>query len=124
LPLFATRGRPDLQVEFTRDRDVLRAAVHRLAPRPQPDSTAEAAFNARLSLEALAEACRQLAAVRHRRKAVVLITQGAFTPGASSETGAQGVLDALRTLLEEARRSNVVVCSIDPAGLAVDVGSG
>ncbi len=127
------------QAEFTTNRSVLLEAIERFVPRGQHDLPEIASappsvsdVNARANLLAerrtqsamagLSTAARALATIPHRRKGVLLISQG--FPAALEEIIRNPRLGAayesIREFMLTAQRSNVAVYTVDPCGLEVD----
>ena len=127
------------QAEFTTNRSVLLEAIERFVPRGQHDlpeiaSGPASVSGANVRADSLAErrtqsamaglstAARALATIPHRRKGVLLISQG--VPASLEEIirnqkiGA--AYDSIREFMLTAQRSNVAVYTVDPCGLEVD----
>lgn len=86
---------------------------------PRDISEAERAHKARRTLSSLKAAADYLAALRGRRKAVLLFSEGVDydTTNAIENRFATEVLDDTRQAIEAATRANVSFYSIDPRGL-------
>ena len=125
-----TSGRLGGQTEFTTDKSRLLDAIERFVPRgehelpaiadappsvPGANPRTERLRDARTrsAMTGLSNAARALATIPHRRKGVLLISQG-------SGTGA--AWDYVREFILTAQRSNVAVYTFDPCGLELDAG--
>ena len=137
--VMATSGRSSMQAEFTNDKARLLQAVERFFPSGEvpAQGVAEvsrsgppAPFNfvqeikARWATDAMAGAAKALAEIPHRRKAVLLVSQG--IPLSLEEIIANpfagGASQGLRDFILTAQRSNVAVYPVDPCGLSRDAG--
>jgi VWFA-related protein len=127
------------QAEFTTDRARLMDAIARFMPRGEHDLPAIASAPPsapgsvalfepdRRTISAMAglrAAARALATIPHRRKGVLLISQG--FPASLEEIirnpriGA--AWDSIREFMQTAQRSNVAVYTVNPCGLELDAG--
>lgn len=137
--VLTTSGRLGSQAEFTADKRRLIEAINRFVPQveyelpaiadalplpPGGNSRAERASRTRSSMMGLTVAARALGSIPHRRKGVLLISQG--FPETLGEIirnpGAGAAYEAIRLFLETAQRSNVAVYTVDPCGLELDAG--
>lgn len=144
-----TAGPSDANQEFTNNRRLLLAAVDKTSGRKLDSATAnktneyyrtrdtrqqgdplndpddmERGFNARTTLDTLKNVADWFGAVRGRRKAILLVSEGidydiydVIAANNSNHTSASMVLDATRDAIGAATRSNVAIYGIDPRGL-------
>ena len=77
-----------------------------------------AGIKARWAMDALSSAATGLALIPHRRKAVLLVTQGlpVSVEDIITNSNASDAFQALRDFILTAQRSNIAVCTTDPAG--------
>jgi Ca-activated chloride channel family protein len=139
--VMTTSGWVGGQAEFTTDKSRLLDAIERFVPRgqhdlpaiarelqsvpgaiPQTDLLAERRTQS--AMAGLSTAARALATIPHRRKGVLLISEG--FPGTLEEIirspriGA--AYESIREFMLTAQRSNVAVYTVDPCGLEIDAG--
>jgi hypothetical protein len=129
------------QAEFTSDKARLLEVIDRFVPRADPElpeianalPTGEGA-EARVSrlaerrtaagMEGLSVAARALATIRHRRKSVLLVSQG--FPATVDEIVVNprigAAWEAIRDFMTTAQRHNVAVYTFGPCGLDLDTG--
>lgn len=81
-------------------------------------------IKARWAMDTLSNAARTLATIPHRRKAVLLVSQGLpiSVEDVVTNQNASGAFQAFRDFLLTAQRSNIVVYPMDPCGLDLDAG--
>ncbi len=139
--VITTSGRRGSQAEFTTDKARLLAAIERFVPQGEHDLPAIAAppssvGGANPPVDAIAErrtlsamaglsaAARVLATIPHRRKGVLLISQGlpATLEQIIREPKTGAASEAIREFVTTAQRSNVAVYTLDPCGLESDPG--
>jgi VWFA-related protein len=136
-----TSSRSVAPAQFTADKARLIEAIERFVPQSEPvapgidgspfvggaaqaplDFGAEA--RARRAMDTMSNAARILAMIPHRRKAVLLVSQG--LPMSLGEVitnpNAAGAAQAMQEFILIAQRSNVAVYPVDPCGL--ELGSG
>ena len=139
--VMTTSGTLGGQAEFTKDKRRLLEAIDRFQPRGEhelpaiatpPSSLSGAATNSerlaeRRTISAMAGlsvAARALATIPHRRKGVLLISQG--FPATLEEILRNPRLgaawEAIQEFLLTAQRSNVAIYTVDPCGLERDPG--
>ena len=127
------------QAEFTTDKSRLLDAIERFVPRGEHDLPAIASAPPSVSganpqtdrlgdrrtqsaMAGLTTAARALATIQHRRKGVLLISQG--FPATLEEIIRNPIIGAdyesIREFMLTAQRSNVAVYTVDPCGLEVD----
>jgi VWFA-related protein len=128
--VMTTSGRLGGQAEFTTDKSRLMDAIDRFVPRGEHDlpAIANAPMNAlptgrtQSAMSGLSTAARALATIPHRRKGVLLISQGfpATLEEINRDLGA--AWESVREFMLTAQRNNVAVYTVDPCGLEVDAG--
>ena len=139
--VMTTSGRLGGQTELTTDKSRLLAAIARFVPQGGhdlpaiangPASTAGGGASAesladRRTISAMAglrTAARALSTITHRRKGVLLISQG--YPATADEMmrnlGMSNAYESIREFLLTAQRSNVAIYTVDPCGLEADPG--
>jgi VWFA-related protein len=144
--IIATSGRQSMQAEFTADKARLLAAVNNFFPQAEFAATGVAErggggltpaaaaagprfgfineIKARWAMETMSNAAKALAEIPHRRKAVMLVSQGLsmsleeIITNPSAGVASQGMRDFIVT----AQRSNVAIYTVDPCGLVLDQG--
>ena len=144
--IIATSGRQSMQAEFTSDKARLLAAADHFFPQAEFAATGVAErggsgvapagaaagprfgfineIKARWAMETLSNAAKALAEIPHRRKAVLLVSQGLsmsleeVITNPSAGAASQGMRDFILT----AQRSNVAIYPVDPCGLVLDQG--
>jgi VWFA-related protein len=138
--VIGTSSRNVVPVEFTADKARLIEAIDRFVPQseqstglvgdPSGTGAAQAPLDfgaearARRAMDTMSHAARILATIPHRRKAVLLVSQGlpmSFA-GILGNPNAEGAAYAMREFILIAQRSNVAVYPVDPCGL--ELGSG
>jgi VWFA-related protein len=129
------------QAEFTGDKARLLDAIDKFFPQAEsratgvaerPSARAGGAGNfgfvheikARWAMDTLSNAARALALIPHRRKSVLLVSQGlpADLETIITNPSAGGAFQALRDFILTAQRSNIAVYPVDPCGLDLDDG--
>ena len=139
--VMTTSGGGGSQAEFTSDKSRLLEAVERFVPLSeyQPPEIANAApggEGATTRLQRLTErrtgaamagltaAARALGTIRHRRKSVLLVSQGfpATITEIMSHPGLSAAWVAIRNFFMTAQRHNVAIYAFDPCGLDSDTG--
>ena len=138
--VIATSGTSAMQAEFTSDKARLMQAVDKFFPQSEEgapgvagDTRTTAAgprfgfiheIKARWAMETLSNAAKTLALIPHRRKAVLLVSQGLSMSLEEIISGreAGGASQAMRDFILTAQRSNVAVYPVDPCGLTEDAG--
>jgi len=138
--VISTSGRSSAQAEFTSDRALLVAAIDKFFPQSElgarggieqrPPAMGGGRFNfiqetkARWAMDALSNAAKTLAVIPHRRKAVLLVSQGlpVSVEQIVTNQNAAGAAQALRDFIVTAQRSNIAVYTMDPCGLDLDEG--
>ncbi len=137
--VMATSGRNSSQAEFTSDKARLLQAVDGFFPQSEipaqgaaevsgaarnPQFSYVQEIKARWATDAMAGAAKALAEIPHRRKAVLLVSQG--IPVSLEEIitnpNALGAFQGLRDFIVTAQRSNVAIYPVDPCGLSRDAG--
>ena len=138
--VMATSGRNSSQAEFTSDKARLLQALDGFFPQSEvaAQGVAEVSrplqgrekfgyvqeIKARWATDAMAGAAKALAEIPHRRKAVLLVSQG--IPVSLEEIianpNALGAFQGLRDFIVTAQRSNVAIYPVDPCGLSRDAG--
>ena len=141
--VIATSGRSTNAAEFTTDKARLAQAIDKFFPQADPTSAAGTAQNsmsralgrpggssfgfeqeirARWAMDALSNAAAALAQIPHRRKAILLVSEGlpVSVEQIVSNPNASGAWDAMRDFLVTAQRHNVAVYTLDPCGLSVE----
>lgn len=141
----ATSGRSTMQAEFTGDKARLVDAIDRFFPQSERASTGVAAerspqglfgrsggrsggfsfieeIKARAAMDAMSRAARALSEIPHRRKAMLLVSEGlpASVEEIVSNPNASGAWDSLRDFVLTAQRSNIAIYTVDPCGLSLD----
>ena len=141
--VIATSGRTSSQAEFTSDKARLLEAIAKFFPQseyaasgltgPLPGQNAasrgrgmdfDAEIKTRWAMDALSNAAKALATIPHRRKAVLLVSQGlpVSVEEIVTNQNASGAFQAFRDFLLTAQRSNIVIYPMDPCGLDLDGG--
>jgi VWFA-related protein len=143
--VIATSGNKAMQAEFTADKPRLLRAVDRFFPQSEVRASGVAerpslrsfggvpgrgGFNSiqeiktRWAMEALSNAAKALALIPHRRKAVLLVSQGVPISLEDIITNqyAGGAWQGMRDFIVTAQRSNIAVYPVDPCGLTEDAG--
>ena len=139
--VLTTSGRMGAQAEFTSDKRRLIEAINRFVPQtehelpaiahglpssPGGNPRAERIGERRTqsSMMGLAVAARALGSIPHRRKGVLLISQGfpATLEEIIRDSRIGAAYEAIRLFMQTAQRSNVAVYAVDPCGLEVDAG--
>ena len=138
--VISTSGRSSAQAEFTSDRALLVAAIDKFFPQSEigarggieqrTPAMGGGRFNfvqetkARWAMDALSNAAKTLAFIPHRRKAVLLVSQGlpVSVEEIVTNQNAAGAAQALRDFIVTAQRSNIAVYTMDPCGLDLDEG--
>jgi VWFA-related protein len=138
--VIATSGQSAMQAEFTGDKARLMQAVDKFFPQSEdgaPGIAGEAGtrstaprFNfirdikARWAMDTLSNAAKTLALIPHRRKAVLLVSQGLSVSLEEiiADGAASAASQALRDFIVTAQRSNVAIYPVDPCGLTLDDG--
>ena len=136
----ATSGRKIAQAEFTSEKARLVAAIDQFFPQAEKGAAGGAAqgsqgtaggsfgfineIKARWAMDALSNAAKSLAMIPHRRKAVLLVSQGlpVSVEEIVTNQNAAGAAQALRDFIVTAQRSNIAVYPMDPCGLDLDEG--
>jgi VWFA-related protein len=135
--VIATSGNSAMQAEFTSDKARLMQAVDKFFPQSESSAPGIAGerrsappaqgfgfvreIKARWAMETLSNAAKTLALIPHRRKAVLLVSQGLpmSLEQIIRDAGASGASQAMRDFILTAQRSNVAVYPVDPCGLPV-----
>jgi VWFA-related protein len=139
--VISTSGRTSAQAEFTSDRPRLIAAIDKFFPQSEigarsgverrtPGLGGGGGFSfiqeikARWAMDALGNAAKTLALIPHRRKAVLLVSQGlpVSVEQVVTNQNAAGAAQALRDFIVTAQRSHIAVYTMDPCGLDLDEG--
>jgi VWFA-related protein len=139
--VMTTSGRLGGQAEFTSDKSRLLEAIERFVPRGQHElpAIADAPVSmpgagsrserirdgrTRSAMAGLSAAARALATIPHRRKGVLLISQGfpATLEEIIRDARAGAAWESIREFMLTAQRSNVAVYTVDPCGLELDAG--
>jgi VWFA-related protein len=138
--VMSTSGQRSTQAEFTSDKAKLLEAIKGFFPQSEASAggIAErrapasggrggggggmgfvAGIKARWAMETLSSAATGLALIPHRRKAVLLVTQGlpVSVEDIISNSHASDAFQALRDFILTAQRSNIAVYTMDPCGL-------
>jgi VWFA-related protein len=136
----STSGRTSAQAEFTSDRARLIGAIDKFFPQSEVGARSGmegrgpamggGRFNsiqeikARWAMDALSNAAKTLAFIPHRRKAVLLVSQGlpVSVEEIVTNQNAAGAAQALRDFIVTAQQSNIAVYTMDPCGLDLDDG--
>ena len=141
--VIATSGRSLTQAEFTGDKARLVEAIDQFFP--QSEQTASggevtgslsralsqpvggstgfiAEIKARWTMETLSNAAKALAEIPHRRKAILLVSEGlpVSVDQIISNASASAAWSSLRDFILTAQRSNVAVYPVDPCGLSLE----
>jgi hypothetical protein len=135
--VMTTSGRLGGQPEFTTDKSRLIAAIDRFSPQGEHDLPAIAdapplatGGNERIAdrrtisaMAGLSAAARALATIPHRRKGVLLISQGfpATLEEILRNPRIGGAWESIREFILTAQRHNVAVYTVDPCGLESDM---
>ena len=139
--VMTTSGRLGGQTEFTTDKSRLMAAIGRFVPQGGHDLPAIANGPASIAgggapadsltdrrtisaMAGLSAAARALSTITHRRKGVLLISQGypATAEAMMRNVGIGNAYESIREFLLTAQRSNVAIYTVDPCGLEADPG--
>jgi VWFA-related protein len=138
--VISTSGRTAAQAEFTSDRARLAAAIDKFFPQSEVGARGDIGqrtpalggggftfiqeIKARWAMDALSNAAKTLALIPHRRKAVLLVSQGlpVSVEQVVTNQNAAGAAQALRDFIVTAQRSNIAVYTMDPCGLDLDEG--
>jgi VWFA-related protein len=139
--VITSSGQRSAQAEFTADKARLVEAIDKFFPQAELRATGIAGassargtpagpfsfvaeIKARWAMDTLSTAARALALIPHRRKAVLLVSQGLpiTLEEAITNPNAGGAFQALRDFIVTAQRSNIAVYPIDPCGLDLDQG--
>ena len=137
----ATSGRTSSQAEFTTDKARLVEAIDQFLPQSEQGAPGIAGMQSaggpvggrfgfvaelktRWAMDTLNNAAQALATIPHRRKAVLLVSQGVPVGLEEMITNphAGGAWQALRDFIVTAQRSNIAVYPVDPCALDLDVG--
>jgi VWFA-related protein len=139
--VMTTSGRRGGQAEFTTDKSRLNAAIERFVPQaehelpslatappsvPGADPQSERVTE-RKTLSAMAgltAAARALGTIHHRRKGVLLISQGFPAPleAIIRDPRVGAAWESVREFILTAQRNNVAVYTVDPCGLEANAG--
>ena len=136
--VIATSGRTSNQAEFTDDKARLVEAIDRFFPQSEQtvsgglvaDSLQRSLstpggglgfvgeIKARWAMDTLGNAAKALAEIPHRRKAILLVSEGlpVSVEQIISNQYAAGAWEGLRDFIFTAQRSNVAVYPVDPCG--------
>lgn len=136
--VMATSGNRAMQAEFTSEKALLLRAVDRFFPQSDVPALGVAErtgvagprfgfgqeIKTRWAMEAMSNAAKALALIPHRRKAVLLVSQGVPISLEEIITNphAGGAWQGLRDFIVTAQRSNIAVYPVDPCGLSQDAG--
>ena len=138
--VLTTSGRLGGQAEFTTDKSRLLAAIEQFTPRGEHETPAIASLpssggpistgeriedrRTRSAMAGLTVAARALATIPHRRKGVLLISQGfpATLEEIIRDPKVNAAWESIREFMLTAQRSNVAVYTVDPCGLESDLG--
>ena len=138
--VISTSGRKVAQAEFTADKARLLEAIARFFPQAEVGASGIAQqsspgggqgnfgfineIKARWAMDALSSAATALATIPHRRKAVLLVSQGlpVSVEEIVNNQNASGAFQAFRDFVLTAQRSNIVIYPMDPCGLDLDQG--
>ena len=141
--VIATSGRTINQAEFTDDKARLVEAIDRFFPQSEQtvsgglvaDSLQRSLsapsgggfgfvseIKARWAMDTLGNAAKALAEIPHRRKAILLVSEGlpVSVEQIISNQNAAGAWEGLRDFIFTAQRSNVAVYPVDPCGLSTE----
>ncbi len=130
-------GRAGGQVELTSDKSRLAEAIDRFTPQSDFDvpgiagrggegvitgSARLAELRTNAAMSGLSAAVRALAAIPHRRKAVLLVSQGfpAALDDIIRDPRIGAAYDSIRDFMGNAQLANVAVYTVDPCGLEID----
>jgi VWFA-related protein len=138
----STSGRQNAQAEFTSDKAKLIDAIGKFFPQAEYGAGGSAAppelgrgagrggfgfvneIKARWAMDTLSNAATTLATIPHRRKAILLVSQG--LPFSVEEVvtnqNASGAFQSFREFILTAQRSNIAIYPMDPCGLDLDAG--
>ena len=138
----ATSGRTSNQAEFTDDKARLVEVIDRFFPQSEQtvsgglvaDSLQRSLstpggglgfvgeIKARWAMDTLGNAAKSLAEIPHRRKAILLVSEGlpVSVEQIISNQYAAGAWEGLRDFIFTAQRSNVAVYPVDPCGLSTE----
>ncbi len=140
--VMSTSGQRSTQAEFTSDKAKLLEAIKTFFPQSEngADGIAASGFpqragggagmsfvgglKARWAMDTLRSAATGLALIPHRRKAVLLVTQGlpVSVEDIITNSNATDAFQALRDFILTAQRSNIAIYTMDPCGLDLDAG--
>lgn len=139
--VITSSGQRSGQAEFTTDKARLLAAIDKFFPQSERGASGiaqpasgrgggsggfgfVAEIKARWAMDTLSNAARTLALIPHRRKAVLLVSQGLpmTLEQIITDPNAGGAFQALRDFIVTAQRSNIAVYPVDPCGLDLDEG--
>ena len=139
----STSGRQSTQAEFTSDKARLIEAIGKFFPQaeygaggtatqagPGRSSGGGSGFGfvnelkARWAMDTLSKASTTLATIPHRRKAILLVSQGLpySLEEAITNPSATGAFQAFRDFILTAQRNNIAIYPMDPCGLDLDQG--
>ena len=138
--VIATGGRSIMEAEFTTDKARLVEAIDKFFPqaagaaggldmrsnvpgsRPRGGFGFEQDIKARWAMDALSNAARALALIPHRRKGILLVSEGlpVSVEQVIADRNAAGAWHSFREFILTAQRSNVAVYPVDPCGLGLD----
>ena len=99
-------------------------AMSMMDPTPKDFEDLQRSFNASATLKTIRQLSDFMAGVRGRRKALVLFSEGIDydITDAIHNQGASSVIDDSRDAIGAATRANVSIYSVDPRGLAANLG--
>ena len=140
--VMSTSGQRSTQAEFTSDKAKLLEAIKAFFPQSETGADGIAAsglprrggggggmgfvggIKARWAMDTLRSAATGLALIPHRRKAVLLVTQGlpVSVEDIITNSNASDAFQALRDFILTAQRSNIAIYTMDPCGLDLDAG--
>jgi VWFA-related protein len=139
--IIGTSGRTALQVEFTSNKARLAEAIDNFFAQSEVGANSPRSptvsgpslgsgfgfiqeIKARWAMDALSNAAKALATIPHRRKAVLLVSQGlpASFEEIVSNRNASAASQAMRDFILTAQRSNTAIYPVDPCGLELDSG--
>jgi VWFA-related protein len=141
----STSGRQNAQTEFTSDKPRLIEAIGKFFPQSEYGAGGVAAqagtgraggrgagsgfgfvneIKARWAMDTLSKASTTLATIPHRRKAILLVSQGLpySLEEAITNPNATGAFQAFRDFILTAQRNNIAIYPMDPCGLDLDQG--
>ena len=141
----STSGRQNAQAEFTSDKARLIEAIGKFFPQAEYGAGGIAAqagtgrgggrgatsgfgfvneIKARWAMDTLSRASTTLATIPHRRKAILLVSQGLpySLEEAITNPNATGAFQAFRDFILTAQRNNIAIYPMDPCGLDLDQG--